>query len=110
MPTLDSGNLEEKGVTTLFKKHISSILIIIMRRVTLLLLVLVASIATDPIPLEGSDSGPIVSNHTGWIHDGSVVFRDQEHVISKGPITLVEVCHAGYIHGIQLHYGEPKSK
>jgi hypothetical protein len=40
-----------------------------------------------------------------YIHRGCVEFRDQENVISKGPITRVKVYYSGYIHGLQLYYG-----
>jgi formylglycine-generating enzyme required for sulfatase activity len=39
-----------------------------------------------------------------YIHNGCVKFEDREDVISKGPITLVRVCHGDYIYGIQLRY------
>ncbi|MHC4120891.1 MAG: SUMF1/EgtB/PvdO family nonheme iron enzyme, partial [Planctomycetota bacterium] len=42
---------------------------------------------------------------TGWIHRGCVEFGDRADVVSKGPITLVKVCHGGYIFGLQLCYG-----
>ncbi len=40
-----------------------------------------------------------------YIHRGCVAFSDPEDVISKGPITLVRVCHSDYIYGLQLRYG-----
>lgn len=43
---------------------------------------------------------------TGRIHTGCVEFRDPEAVVSKGPITKVEVGFGGYIHGIRLYYGQ----
>jgi len=76
-----------------------------MCRITLLFLVMVASAATEPVPPEGRDSRPTQSTHTGSIHNGCVEFGDMEEVVSRGPITSVKVCHAGYIHGIQLGYG-----
>lgn len=42
---------------------------------------------------------------TGWNHKGCVEFRDPEEIVSKGPITKVEVGFGGYIHGIRLYYG-----
>ena len=42
---------------------------------------------------------------TGWIHNGCVEFRDPEEIVSKGPITKVEVAFGGFIHGIRLYYG-----
>lgn len=43
---------------------------------------------------------------TGWVHEGCQKFADPEAVVSKGPITRVDVYHAGYIHGIRLWYGK----
>jgi len=42
---------------------------------------------------------------TGLIHKGCVEFRDPEEIVSKGPITKVEVAFGGFIHGIRLYYG-----
>ncbi len=42
---------------------------------------------------------------TGRNHEGCVEFRDPEEVVSKGPITKVEVGFSGTIHGIRLYYG-----
>ena len=39
------------------------------------------------------------------IHNGCVEFRDPEEIVSKGPITKVEVAFGGFIHGIRLYYG-----
>jgi hypothetical protein len=76
-----------------------------MGRITLVLLVFVASIVTEPVPVKGRDLKPTQSTHTGSIHRGCVEFQEMENVVSKGPITLVKVCHGGYIHGLQLFYG-----
>jgi hypothetical protein len=46
---------------------------------------------------------------TGWIHDGCVKFADPEGVVSRGPITRVDVYVSGgkgYINGIRLWYGK----
>lgn len=66
----------------------------------------------DPSPrgVSRSDSSsevyqPSEYTHTGWIHRGCVEFRDPEEIVSKGPITKVEVAHGGFIHGIRLYYG-----
>lgn len=68
---------------------------------------LVNTAADEPVPPEVSDLDHTQITHTGWIHRGCVAFKDQDDVISKGPITSVKVCHAqkGYIYGLQLYYG-----
>jgi Clostridium epsilon toxin ETX/Bacillus mosquitocidal toxin MTX2/Jacalin-like lectin domain len=42
---------------------------------------------------------------TGWIHEGCEKFADPEAVVSKGPISKIDVYHGGYIHGIRIWYG-----
>jgi hypothetical protein len=44
--------------------------------------------------------------YTGWIHKGCVEFLDPEVLISKGPITRVEVAHGDFIYGLRLYYGQ----
>ncbi|MEJ2703875.1 MAG: hypothetical protein P8Z79_15675, partial [Sedimentisphaerales bacterium] len=61
-----------------------------MGRITLVLLVFVASIVTEPVPVKGRDLKPTQSTHTGSIHRGCVEFQEMENVVSKGPITLVK--------------------
>jgi hypothetical protein len=63
-----------------------------------------------PRAISRSDSSsevyqPSEYTHTGWIHNGCVEFRDPEEIVSKGPITKVEVAFGGFIHGIRLYYG-----
>ena len=46
---------------------------------------------------------------TGWIHKGCEPFADPERVVSRGPITKVDVYMyggSGYINGIRLWYGK----
>ena len=43
---------------------------------------------------------------TGTVHSGCVPFQDPEDMVSKGPITQVEILHGGFIHGIRLCYGQ----
>ncbi len=43
---------------------------------------------------------------TGTIHKGCVEFSDPEEIVSKGPITRVEVASNGFIYGIRLYYGQ----
>ena len=91
-----------------------------MSRITLAILFILTciSIYLTPLPSQGatprgvsqSSSSPEVYlpseyTHTGWIHNGCVEFRDPEEIVSKGPITKVEVAFGGFIHGIRLYYG-----
>lgn len=43
---------------------------------------------------------------TGRIHKGCEKFEDPEAMVSKGPISRIDVYHAGFIHGIRLWYGD----
>jgi len=47
----------------------------------------------------------ISPTYTGWIHEGCEQFSDPETVVSKGPITKIDVYHGDYIHGIRTWYG-----
>ena len=91
-----------------------------MSRITLAILFILTciSIYLTSLPSQGatprgvsqSSSSPEVYlpseyTHTGWIHNGCVEFRDPEEIVSKGPITKVEVAFGGFIHGIRLYYG-----
>jgi len=72
------------------------------------------SVSTNPVTITMDSNKSVTAKfslkasavtHTGYIHKGCVPFGDQEDVISKGPITLVRVCHSDYIYGLQLCYG-----
>ncbi|MCE5308898.1 MAG: hypothetical protein LLG20_14765 [Acidobacteriales bacterium] len=39
-----------------------------------------------------------------------MAFRDQDDIINKGPVTWVAVSHGGYIHGLQLGYGDQEGR
>ena len=58
-----------------------------------------------PVPSDNPPLGTSSSTHTGWIHQGCQPFADPEAVVSRGPITRIDVYHAGYIHGIRIWYG-----
>jgi hypothetical protein len=46
-----------------------------------------------------------ISPTVGSAHLHGYQFMDPEDIVARGPITSVEVHHAGYIHGIRLTYG-----
>ncbi|MBZ5586195.1 MAG: TIR domain-containing protein [Acidobacteriia bacterium] len=58
-----------------------------------------------PGPSDNPPLGTSSSTHTGWIHQGCQPFADPEAVVRRGPITRIDVYHAGYIHGIRIWYG-----